>query len=155
MSRETEFKEIMVADTILMSILTGNVYTMEEVGVEGIRRGDESPTNAAFDPDTGTLLPCAVVVERNMMPYGGLRDPKEKVMGVSEDVTIYFYEFRGHAEIAAAKNRAFVLFEGQRVGVSFEVMFVNETDFFSDMGPVKNSTVMVQTWQVISIRKPS
>lgn len=154
MSRETEFKERMIADSILMTILQGGVYTMEEVGVEGLRRGEESPTGAAF-ADVGQLKPCAVVVESGKLPFGGLRDPVEKVMGVSEDVTIYFYQMRGHAEIAAARERCFFLFEGERVGVSYEVMLINETDYFPDMGPVKNSTVATQSWQIISIRKPS
>lgn len=155
MSRETEFKAIMIADSTLMAILTGNVYTMEEVGVEGIRRGEASPTNDAFDPDTGILRPCAVVVQGNLVPFGGLRDLKEKTMSTSQDISIYFYEFRGHAEIAAAKDRTYFLFEGERISSSFEISLINETDFFPDMGPTKNSTVMVQSWQVIAIRRPS
>lgn len=153
MSRESEVKDVLTANATLMALLTGGIYTSEEVGVEGVRRGVDAPTNAAFD-ENGNLKPCAVVVERGLVPFGQWRDLKEKITPTSQMVGIFFYQFRGHSEVALAKNITYTILEGIRLPASYELSWSFETAPLYDMGPVKNSTVLRQDWQVVSLRRP-
>jgi len=152
MTKEQEFADIFLADATLSAILTGGVYTEEQIGVEGFRRGDSSPTAAAFDAD-GFLLPCAAISERGVNPVGTVRSPRDQFVAVSQVVEVYLYQNRGHDLIDAAKVRIFELLEGRIVGQSYEVMWESETRPYYDMGPVRNSTVVVQEWRVVQIRK--
>lgn len=155
MTREAEVKAIFIADDIMMAILTGGVYTDEEVDVEGIRRGEDFVTDAAFDPSTGYLLPCALVRQRGLNPVVNVRSQKigDEFTAVQQVVEIYYYQHRGHAFIDLAKNRAFDLLEGVRLSDSYPIIWMSETAHYPDVGPVKNSTTLRQEWQVVSIRK--
>lgn len=154
MTKESEIAALLLADAPLVAILTGGIYTDQEIGVEGIRRGEDSPTEAAFDVD-GRLLPCAVVRQRGEFPYGDWRSLKEKTVAVSQVVEVYYYEFRGHDQIDLAKYRACEVLEGVRLTDSYPIWWIMETSHIPDVGPVMNATVLRQDWQVISIRRPA
>jgi hypothetical protein len=146
-----EIATLLRADTELMTLLPGGLYTDEEVGVEGIQRGDDSPTEAAFDA-SGFLLTCAVVREDALIPISGVRSLKSKFAATSQMVYIYFYERRGKTEIALAKHRTYEILEGERLSDSYEIWWEFETPAYIDMGPVANSTALRQDWRVTGLR---
>ena len=154
MSREGEIATLLLADAEMVTLTPGGIYTDETLGVEGIRRGEGSPTEDAFDVD-GYLKTCVLVKQRSEVPYGDIRVSKEKITATSQVVEIYFYEFRGHSEIDAAKDRAYEILENERLDSSYPIMWVGETAHVPDVGPVMNSTTLRQDWQIISIKKPT
>jgi hypothetical protein len=151
MSRETEVKAILQADVPLMALLTGGIYTAEEVGVEGFRREEGTPTEDAFDAD-GYLLPCAMIREGSIAPYGNLRDAQGGFLAVSQAVMIYYYQFRGHDVISQARDRVLDILEGTRLGRSYPIWTDGSALPVPDTGPVMNSTTIVQAWQVVSTK---
>lgn len=155
MSLEEELRDYL-RGTDIVDILVGGIYTDEEVGVEGIRRGggESNPTKDAFDED-GVLLPCAVVKELSPLPVVGIRDSKEKTIGQSRMFQIYYYQHRNKDQIMLAKDAMIDLLEDHRLSTGYPLSLASETNPMYDVGPVKNSTVMRQDWQLVNVRKPA
>lgn len=153
MNWESEISVLMNDDNTLMSILEGGVYTSQEIGVEGIRRGDGSPTAQAFDTD-GRLLPCAIVRQRDINPVMGINDLEEKMAGITQVIEVHYYQFRGHDLVDAAKERNYFVLIGQRLTKSYPLMFDFETAHIPDVGPVANATTVRQDWRVVGLRRP-
>lgn len=151
MSRESQFAAVMLADDTLMAILTGGVYTSEALDVEGIHRGDDSPTAGAFDA-MGYLKPTALIRQRDLIPLGSVRNVSDKFSAVRQAVEIYFYQYRGYDQIDLAKDRVYQLFEGERLVDSYPLTWVSEAGYYYDVGPVMNSMTLRQEWMVVSIR---
>lgn len=155
MTLEAEVATILKADATLMAILTGGVYTDEEVDVEGIRRGEDFVTDAAFDAD-GFLLPCALVRQRGLVPVGDMvRSQKEgdEITATRQVIEIYYYQHRGHAMIDLAKERAYQLLEGRRLTGTFPLIWNYETAHIPDVGPIRNSTTLRQEWVANAVRR--
>ena len=151
MTREAEVKALMLADPTLEALLPGGVYTEQEVGVEGIRRGTSSPTADAFNAD-GTLRTCALVREGPIAPMAGTRVVPDKAVGLMQTIYIYFYEMRGKDEIVPAKERTVVVLENVRLTASYPMHWAFETPPIPDAGPIINSTGLRQEWNVVSFR---
>lgn len=154
MTREAEVAALLLADEDMMALLPGGVYTDEQLGVEGIRRGEGNPSAPAFDAD-GQLLTCAMVRQDSLNPVPGVRSIKDKLTGTTQMVFIYFYERRGHAEIELAKQRSYEILEGVRLSDSYELIWEWDTPSYYDMGPVANSTALRQDWRVTGMRRPT
>lgn len=152
MSREDEAAVILRADATLTAILTGGIYTDEELGVEGIRRGVDSPADAAFDAD-GILLPCLLLREGSISPYGNVRNVHDKFSAISQLLSCYVFEFRGHVSIDLARARVFELLEGVRLGRSYPIWMAFESPVIPDGGPVANSSVQRLDWLIVSTRQ--
>lgn len=152
MTKEAEAKAILLADPTIMAILEGGVYTEEELGVEGIRRGDDVPTSAAFDVE-GKLLPCAFIRESGEETYRNVQNPSQGFAAVSQIVVIYFFQMRGSDLVMAAKLRAFEILTGRRLGRSYPIWLMTETAPIPDTGPITNSTTLRQDWMVVSMRQ--
>lgn len=156
MTKESEIADILRADTELMSILTGGVYTDEEIGVEGIRRSlepdDTNPTKGAFTAD-GKLLPCAVVRQGGENIYQNLVLPADGITAMSQVVTIYYYEFRGHVNIDLARQRAYELLFQRQLTRTNPMWLGSQSPTYPDMGPVQNSTVGIQEWIVVFLKR--
>lgn len=152
MNLELEVAEALRADATLMAILLGGVYTEEEVGVEGIRRGDSSPTADAFDQG-GILQPCAVVRHHSPFPSDEVRDEDEGMMSVQQVISVFYYQFRGHLIVDSAKDRGYSVLQGFKPENTTRLSFLFETDAIADMGPVANSTVLRQDWQTFYVRR--
>jgi hypothetical protein len=155
MSREGQVATLLLADATLEGILTGGIYQNGLIGIEGIRRGADSPTADAFDDSTGFLLPCAVVKDTALVPFGTLRDLAEKIAGASQRVEIYFYEDRGQTAIYAARDRIFSLLEGERFSDTFKIRWIEDRGPFLDVGPVSGATTLRTDYQIISVRDGS
>jgi hypothetical protein len=154
MTKEQDLANLLLADSTLMALLTGGVYTDEELGIQGMRRGDDSPTENAFDAD-GVLKPCAVVRQGAETAYGGIRSVKDQITGMTQPIEVYFYEDRGRDVIIAAKQRAYELLENRRLPASYPLIWVGDTPPFYDVGPVANSTTIRQSWRCVFLKRPS
>jgi hypothetical protein len=154
MSREAEVAALLLDDEDMVALLPGGIYTDEQLGVEGIRRGAGNPSAAAFNED-GDLLTCAMVRQDSLNPVPGVRSSKDKISGTTQMVFIYFYERRGHSEIELAKQRSYEILEGVRLSDSYELIWEWDTPSYYDMGPVANSTALRQDWRVTGIRRPT
>lgn len=146
MSREEQFQERMIADTDLMLILTGGVYTVGELGRDGISR-DTAPD--AFGED-GYLLPCAIVKQRDMVT-------DEQVIALTaksgqQVVEIYIYEDHAFVNIDAALSRLFVLFNQHILENAFPAEWVNTIDRERDEGALKGASLARQDWLIPSVK---
>lgn len=150
MTREEEIKDLMLADATLMALLDGGVYTEQEVGVEGIRRGVDSPTADAFAAD-GTLRTCALVREGPLAPMAGTRTANGS-LGLIQVIYIYFYEMRGKEEIVPAAERTHVILNRVKLTRTYPIDWSFETAPIPDAGPIMNSTALRQEWTVVSFR---
>lgn len=148
MTHEAAMVTLMKADAPLMAILTGGVFTDEEVGVEGIRRDEGTITEDSYD-EKGVIKPLAVVKEGNVVPYG----PRSvDVEILSQTIMIYFIQFRGHDQIDLAKERTKIVLNQKRLGRTYPIWHVFDSMPVPDAGPVMNSTVINQVWQVVFTR---
>lgn len=150
MTREEQIKDLMLADATLMALLDGGVYTEQEVGVEGIRRGPDSPTADAFNAD-GTLRTCALVREGPLAPMAGTRTANGS-HALMQTIYIYFYEMRGKDEILPAKDRTFQVLNRVKLTRTYPIDWSFETAPVPDAGPIINSTALRQEWTVVSYR---
>lgn len=148
MAREDDFKTRMTNDATLMAILTGGVYTKGEVGREGITR-ETAPS--AFDAN-GYLEPCALVVQRGLVPDGQVHDEEEQLASAGQVVEIYNYEDSGYGNIDSAQARQFVLFFGHQFSDSFPVELFNVLDRERDEGALKGASLSRQDWMVREIQ---
>ena len=151
MTRETEIKDVLTADSTLMTLLTGGVYTSEEVGPEGLRRGEDSPTDAAFD-ENELLKPCVIIRQLDAVPYTRIRSHNPPMAGITEPLEIFIYQRRNQNIIEQVRIRIFELLEGRRLGKSYPMMWQGESPVGFDTGTVANATVMRQGWQIVSTR---
>jgi hypothetical protein len=148
MSREDDFKTRMTNDATLMAILTGGVYTKGEVGREGITR-ETAPS--AFDDD-GYLEPCALVVQRGLVPDGEVHDEEEQLASAGQVVEVYLYEDSGYGNIDSALDRLFTLFFGYQFTGTFPVELFNMLDRERDEGSLKGASLARQDWMVREIQ---
>ena len=149
---EFEFAEKLRDDATLLALLPGGIYTDRELGIGGLRRDADSPSAAAFDAD-GRLLATAVVRQRASEPYIGIRDEDDRFIAMALVIEVYFYEHRGRDDIESAKDRTLTVMEGQRLPGTYPVAYIGESTFFYDAGPVANSNVARQDWEVTYIKR--
>jgi hypothetical protein len=152
-TREDLFVAKLKADPTMVSLAPGGIYTDEEIGLEGIHRGADSNTDAAFD-EKGRLKTCIVVRQTAVTPFNNVRSQKDKMVATVQRVEVYFYQHRGQDEVDAAKLRAYEVLEGERLIGTYTLTWLGESPFYYDVGPVANSTTLRQDWQVVGTRKP-
>lgn len=152
--REEQIRDLLLADAEMQLLLPGGIFTDEEVGIEGIRRG--APLFANTFTPAGQLKSCALVREGDLISYPNIRDEREKAVGVTQMVQVYYIEMRGADDIQPAKDRGYAVLAGVRLTNpgSYPLIWEQETSRFYDAGPVANSTVLRQDWRVVSIRIP-
>jgi hypothetical protein len=152
MSREDTLANLLRADATLVALLPGGIYTDNELGVEGLRRGEDSPCAAAYDDD-GLLVPCAVVRQGGEIPYGEVRNIHDKFVAMSQLIMVYFFEMRGSDIVTQAKLEAYRILEGVRLGETYPIWMSRETAPVPDGGPIANSTMLCQDWMVVFVRQ--
>lgn len=162
LTREQQFKALLVADDEFRGLMEGGIYTDEELGVEGFRRGETDPsdrnysvTAAAFD-ENGNIRVCCLIREGGVMPYGPTQNPTKKISGTSQRVEILFYQHRNYNIINAARARSFLVLSGERLEDpgSYPLTWLADTPYFYDTGPVINSVTTKQDWMVFAMRQP-
>lgn len=152
MSLEEKVAELLRADPVVAGLLPGGIYTDEQLGVEGLRRGEHSPCNEAFDAD-GMIVPCAVVRQSGEAPYGPNRNVYDKFAAMSQMVMVYFFEMRGHTVVDQVKLESYRVLEGKRLGKTYPIWMVSESPAYPDGGPVVNSTMLRQDWMAVFLRQ--
>lgn len=148
MSREADFKARMIADTTLMAILTGSVYTSADVGRDGITR---TSAPDAFDTN-GFLQPAALVKQRGNVPDYQAVDPMEQIVSAAQVVEIWLYQDTNYDQIDAAMTRLYTLFQGYRFSDTFEIELVNELNREQDEGALAGASLGRMDFAVYSIR---
>lgn len=144
MSIETDFETRMEADTTLMAILTGGVYTAGALGRLGINRTD---TPAAFDGN-GYLLPCALVRERPLVPDLQVNDFLEQIASATQVVEIYVYQDTGYGSIDSALARLFTLFFGYNFTRTFPLEWIGTLNRERDQGALDGKSMARMEWLV-------
>lgn len=151
MSREQQVANLLKTNAPLVALMTGGIYSDQEVGIEGIHRGEDSTTAAAFD-ENGYLKPCILVRQEGRIPYSDVRNLKDKFVATNQMVRVFFYQFRGHNVSEVAKEMVYGVLEGHKFSDAYPLWFEFETAYFYSAGPVANATVCRQDWNCVSIR---
>lgn len=98
MSAASQIKTLLTANTALMAILTGSVYTDDETGRDGIGR---TTTPAAYDAD-GFLQPCAYVKERAQVGNWGGALGNSGFTGTRQVIEVWVYDDIAYTSIVPA-----------------------------------------------------
>lgn len=147
MSRENDVYTVLNADATLLATLTGGIFKVESIGIDGI---DRTSAPAAFTG--GFLRPCALVRSRSFVPDGVLRDNIAKRQTVRETVEVYLYEDRTYTAIDTAKARVITLLMGHQFSDSFEVELVNIVPRMREpAGPLMNASMERLDFLVVSV----
>ncbi len=93
-------KDFLTADTALVALLTGGLYTATEIS--------RQLTPGAFDAN-GEVLPCALLVLEAEDPVGPYNTSSRLF------VVLYLYERQGYTTIDAALKRIYTLLHRQRI----------------------------------------
>jgi len=102
MSIASDVKTVLEADTALMAILTGGLWT----GFTEINRQD---VPGAFDANK-EIMPCALIKIGTEMPRG----PYKKSTRTA--ILIYFYQRAGNNFIESAMDRTYALLHEAKIG---------------------------------------
>lgn len=137
MSREADFKARMIADTTLMAILDGGVFTSEDVGRDGITR---TSAPDAFDAN-GFLQPAALVKQRGNVPDNQVVDQMAQIRSATQVIEIYLYQDSGYDQVDLARARLYVLFEGYAFSNTFPAEWVNTIDRQQDEGALSGASL--------------
>lgn len=107
-------KATLIADSTLMTYLTGGVYNMADLGRLGLNR---QQTPGAFNSLTGLMKPCLVIHFRAVTPFGGIADPTQGYMSVRQVAELYFYNDgdAGYTTLTAARDRVYALLHDKQV----------------------------------------
>lgn len=151
MTRESEIKALLVADSEFMNLITGGVYTDQEIGLQGLTRDVDSETAAAYD-EKGLLKPTVVVREMDENLYPNIRDDAEGYYATTQLVELYFYEMQDTNVIDQAMIRSYRVLNNQRLTQSYPLFLESNSARFYDVGPVLNSLTKRQVWRVVSNR---
>lgn len=151
MSREEIVANLLRADSEWTDLFTGGTYTDEQLGVEGLRRGEDSPCAQAYDDD-GLLRPCAVVRQSGELPFGDVRNMADGFVAMSQMVMVYTFQMRGHEIVDTGKLISYRILEGQRLQKTYPIWMVAESPPIPDGGPIANSTMFRQDWIAVFVR---
>jgi hypothetical protein len=147
LSRENDVYTVLNADATLLATLTGGIFKVESIGIDGI---DRTSAPAAFTG--GFLRPCALVRERSFVPDGMLRDMVTKQLTARQVIEVYLYEDRTYAAIDTAKARIITLLQGHQFSDSFEVELVNIVPRMREpAGPLMNASMERLDFLVVSV----
>lgn len=97
------------------TLLTGGIYTYSETGRLGI---DRDATPSAFNATTGLIKPCCVVKSRGLNPDNGVQDDATQNISGRQVIELWFYADgdAGFGTLFSARDRAFVVLHGKRIG---------------------------------------
>lgn len=150
MARSTDFAQRMRDDDQMMLLLTGGVYTPDELELQGEDRITQDSAPDAFD-DMGFLLPCALVVHQSQVPDGGIEDDELQLLSVVQRIEIWYYQDRGYAVIDLALERARKLFQGYQFNGTYPARLGFVSERMKDLGSLKGASTVRQDWQILEI----
>lgn len=98
-------------DATLLALLTGGIYSSEEVGRQGFTYTDQSG-NLFSD---STIKPTAYVRARSQVPTSALRDQGQGAFSFRQVVEIWLLQDNAYGIIESAKVRIITLLHDQHV----------------------------------------
>lgn len=118
-------KTALLADTTLMTYLTGGIYTPATAGRLGVNRIN---TPAAYDATTGLIKPCLLIKTDSGGPDGGVADDSGQSVSVRDVVRLWFYADgdAGYAVIRNARARVYGLLHGKSLTGLYGLRWFNE-----------------------------
>jgi len=112
MSVTTDIKAVLEADSALMDILVGGVYTDDETDRNGIGR---TTTPAAYGT-SGFLQPCAYVKERAQIGNWGGAYGNSGYTGTRQIIEVWLYEDTAYTAIETAREQVIQLLQRTLIG---------------------------------------
>lgn len=114
MTAAETLRDILKADSTLVSVLTGGIYVIREAGRLGL---DRTSLPAAYSPTTKKLLPCLLIHSRDFVPRSQL-NTQGYYSGEIGDVVVEFYFYvdgdDSPAPIFTARNIVYGLLHRKR-----------------------------------------
>lgn len=104
-------KTILEADSTLLAIATGGVWSWDETGRMGINRTN---TTGAFT--NGIIQPCLLLKLRSSVPFGGIADDVTQKTSARDMLEVWAYQDSGYSTIKSMLDRVYTLLQGKRVG---------------------------------------
>ena len=114
MTHETDIEAALVADGTFSTLMTGGIYTVEEIGRNGL---SSSQTPGAYDATTLLLKPTCLVKQRSRVPTSDIRDEGAQTTSYGAVVEIWFYTSADNdpTVLVTARDRAIVVLHNSRV----------------------------------------
>lgn len=147
-ARELEVAARFRADSTLMAILLGKVWSYSQLGTEGIT----SPVTTPAAYASGLLKPCCVVKENATLPSNHIRDQAAKVADTSTRLECWLYQYIESGAITAARLRIYQLLEGERLNGTAPLTWIFELAITPE--PTMAKVMMAHTdFQIVALRK--
>ena len=114
MTLESDLQATLEADATLTGLLTGGIYTREELGKMGLHQDNAVCVSAWMRiNDLDTLQPCLVIRQRSETPTDARVDNNTQVVSVARVVEMYFYDASSFTTITTARDRVYQLLHAQ------------------------------------------
>lgn len=153
MAWEDQIQTRLMADTTLMAILTGGIYTAGQIGRDGINR-DKAATANAFE-NTATsrkLKPCAFIAEAEKVYDDFIRDEIAKYASYRQRVRIHLYEDVGYTNIDLAEARIYTLLFGEPLTGSLPLTVINEVSRQREPGALLGASMHIVDYLVLAVK---
>ena len=135
-SNEEIVRDLLAADSTLVSLLTGGFYAYSDTTRSGFSR---IVTPQAYNQNVGTqqagnLKPLVVVKERAMTPRQGITDESTGYITTQQVIELWFYEDgdSGYSIIEQARDRAFSLLNNVPASQGFQYMWSQDVNNLRD-----------------------
>lgn len=132
MSITASIKTLITADSAIMTLLTGGVFTDDETDRNGIGR---KSTPTAYDADK-FLKPCAYVKERAQLGNWGGATGNSGFTGTRQVFEIWLYDDRVYSTIEVVRDAAIPLLQRALIGSVGRLRYLG---FFKERAPELNS----------------
>lgn len=111
MTVESTITDLLQADSALLALATGGVYSFDDTGRKGINR---TTTPAAFD-SAGVILPAVVVAERAANPLPAIADDSNQMLAIRQAVEVWVFHDASKAALEAIQYRVYQLLHAKPV----------------------------------------
>ncbi len=122
MTYAEQIVDLLLAESTLVTLLTGGIYIFEDSGRKGINR---TQLKEAFSSVTGLAKPMSVVYEMQETPTGEAIDAPSGFMSTVTPVAIWIYDDgdAGYGTIDAAYNIMYSTLNFARLTGAFQILW--------------------------------
>jgi hypothetical protein len=144
-SHASGVKATLATDGTFTGLITGGVYAFRDIQPLGVSR---KSTPAAFDSNSGEMLPVAVIRGRDPVPQGDIRDKTGPVISVRQTIEIWLYDgSQSYTSIDSALSRAIALLSDQQfTGYRLAIANIMTEKYDSDLRAVWHRLDVAATW---------
>lgn len=124
----SEIQTILLATPAITTILTGGIFTPDQLGYKGLSRHNTVCTSA-FDAN-GDLRPTAVIVASGDKPDNKLRDSDNKFASVKEIVQIYLFRngIGGFTTLKTASDAIYNVLHEKRLTNAVNICYMGDVE---------------------------